>query len=80
MNQPYILDGATIFGSMNGKMLGGGETGKEAIMSLDKLKEYAGSTVVEVNMTINGAKGQDVNVLADRVAERIYQQVRRAGA
>ena len=80
MNQPYILDGATIFGAMNGRLLGGGEAGKEAIMSLDKLKEYAGSTVVEVNMTINGAKGQDVNVLADRVAERIYQQVRRAGA
>ena len=80
MNQPYILDGATIFGAMNGRLLGGGEAGKEAILKLDRLKEYAGSTVVEVNMTINGAKGQDVNVLADRVAERIYQQVRRAGA
>ncbi|MBR2554844.1 MAG: phage tail tape measure protein [Aeriscardovia sp.] len=80
MKQPYVLDGATIFGMMGGKMLGGGEAGKEAILSLDRLKEYAGSTVVEVNMTINGAKGQDVNVLADRVAERIYQQVRRAGA
>ena len=80
MNQPYILDGATIFGAMNGRLLGGGEAGKEAILNLDRLKEYAGSTVVEVNMTINGAKGQDVNVLADRVAERIYQQVRRAGA
>ena len=80
MNQPYILDGATIFGAMNGRLLGGGEAGKEAIMSLDKLKEYAGSTVVEVNMTINGAKGQDVNTLADIVANKIYQQVRRAGA
>lgn len=80
MNQPYILDGATIFGAMNGRLLGGGEAGKEAILKLDRLKEYAGSTVVEVNMTINGAKGQDVNVLADRVAERIYQQVRRACA
>ena len=80
MNQPYILDGATIFGAMNGRLLGGGEAGKEALLNLDRLKEYAGSTVVEVNMTINGAKGQDVNVLADRVAERIYQQVRRAGA
>ena len=80
MKQPYVLDGATIFGMMGEKMLGGGEAGKEAILSLDRLKEYAGSTVVEVNMTVNGAKGQDVNVLADRVAERIYQQVRRAGA
>ena len=80
MNQPYILDGATIFGTMNGRLLGGGEAGKEAIMSLDKLKEYAGSTVVEVNMTINGAKGQDVNTLSDIVANKIYQQVRRAGA
>lgn len=80
MNQPYILDGATIFGSMNGRMLGGGEAGKEIIMGLNKFKDYAGSNVVNINMTINGAKGQDVNVLADRVAERIYQQVRRAGA
>ena len=80
MNQPYILDGATIFGSMNGRMLGGGDAGKEIIMGLNKFKDYAGSNVVNINMTINGAKGQDVNVLADRVAERIYQQVRRAGA
>lgn len=80
MNQPYVLDGATIFGMMGGKMLGGGETGKEAILNLDRLKEYAGSTVVEVNMTVNGAKGQDVNTLADIVANKIYQQVRRAGA
>ena len=80
MNQPYILDGATIFGAMNGRMLGGGEAGKEIIMGLNKFKDYAGSNVVNINMTINGAKGQDVNVLADRVAERIYQQVRRAGA
>jgi phage-related minor tail protein len=80
MKQPYVLDGATIFGMMGGKMLGGGEAGKEAILSLDRLKEYAGSTVVEVNMTVNGAKGQDVNALADIVASKIYQQVRRAGA
>ena len=80
MNQPYVLDGATIFGAMNGRLLGGGESGKEAILSLDSLKRYAGNTVVEVHMTVNGAKGQDVNVLADRVAEKIYQQVRRAGA
>lgn len=80
MNQPYVLDGATIFGMMGGKFLGGGEAGKEAILNLDRLKEYAGSTVVEVNMTVNGAKGQDVNALADIVANKIYQQVRRAGA
>lgn len=80
MNQPYILDGATIFGSMNGRMLGGGEAGKEIIMGLNKFKDYAGSNVVNINMTVNGAKGQDVNTLADIVANKIYQQVRRAGA
>lgn len=32
-----ILDGATIFGSMGGKLLGGGEAGKEAVIPLSEL-------------------------------------------
>ena len=80
MKDAYLLDGPTVFGMNGGRAMVGGEAGKEVILGLDKLKQFAGSTVVNVNMTVNGAKGQDVNVLADRVAARIYQQVRRAGA
>lgn len=32
-----ILDGATIFGAMGGKLLGGGEAGKEAVLPLSEL-------------------------------------------
>ena len=39
MNQPYMLDGASIFGSMNGKLLGGGETGSEMIIGTNKLMD-----------------------------------------
>ncbi|MCQ2485278.1 MAG: phage tail tape measure protein [Clostridia bacterium] len=43
MNNPYILDGATIFGAMGNKLLGGGETGRELIvgerMFLESIKK-----------------------------------------
>lgn len=37
MNSPYILDGATIFGAMNGSLLEGGERGQEMIVGTDYL-------------------------------------------
>lgn len=52
MNQPYLLDGATIFGSMNGKLLGGGESGKEVVLGLDKLKEIASPGATDVSVTV----------------------------
>lgn len=66
MNQPYLLDGATIFGAMNGKLLGGGEAGKEVIMSYDQYKAGAG------NVTINvyASQGMSVNQLADKIQDR----------
>lgn len=43
MNNPYILDGATIFGAMGNTLLGGGETGRELIvgerMFLESIKK-----------------------------------------
>lgn len=35
-----ILEGATIFGMMGNKLLGGGEAGKEAVLPIDKLSDY----------------------------------------
>ena len=71
MNKPYVLDGATIFGTMNGKLLGGGEAGKEVIMSYDHYKNMGGTT--NVSITVNAPAGMDVNVLADKIQQRFVR-------
>ena len=47
MDDAYLLDGATFFGSANGKLLGGGEAGREIIIgeqkALDMISEASGS-------------------------------------
>lgn len=43
MQNPMILDGATIFGAMGDSLLGGGESGREAIMSVETMRKIAGS-------------------------------------
>ncbi|HGD1861102.1 TPA: phage tail tape measure protein [Streptococcus agalactiae] len=52
MNKPMLLNGATIFGSKGGHLLGGGEAGPEVIMGLDTLQ----------NMTA-GANGDLLSVM-----------------
>ncbi|QJD12584.1 phage tail tape measure protein [Streptococcus canis] len=52
MNKPMLLNGATIFGSKDGHLLGGGEAGPEVIMGLDTLQ----------NMTA-GANGDLLSVM-----------------
>lgn len=52
MNKPMLLNGATIFGSKGGHLLGGGEAGPEVIMGLDTLQ----------NMTA-GANGDLLRVM-----------------
>lgn len=37
MNMPMLLNGATIFGAMGGKLLGGGESGSEIVAGTDTL-------------------------------------------
>lgn len=74
MNDAYLLNGATIFGSMNGSLLGGGETGKEVILGLDKLKDYAGANVT-VNMTVNAAPGQSEMQIARKVSSIIQSEI-----
>ena len=46
----------------------------EILIGEDKLKELTGNGMV-INMTINGAKGQDVNELANAVAIRLQREV-----
>lgn len=78
MNQPYLLNGATIFGAMGGKFLGGGEAGREVILSYDKFKNMGGTT--NINVVVNASKGMNEAQLADMVARKIQQSVNRKGA
>lgn len=82
MENGVILDNPTIFGMMDGKLLGGGEAGKEVVAGLGSLMgmiqnavqnasttNYGGVTIV-----VNAAKGQSVNEIADAVEQRLNAQ------
>ena len=82
MNQPYMLDGATIFGMMGSTLLGGGEKGREMIyghaqLMQDIRKASAGVGNVTFNMTINGADGQSTDELAEIVIDKMIAKMRR---
>lgn len=68
MHQPYLLDGATIFGMQNGKLLGGGEAGQEVIMSKAMMDRMTGPTI---NMNVYAAPGMDAAAVADAVALKL---------
>lgn len=68
MKRPYVLDGATIFGMAGGKLLGGGEKGREIVTSED---DYLSRGNVTNNITIVQRDGEDAEALAKRVARII---------
>lgn len=74
MNKPYMLDGATIFGALNGQLLGGGEKGKEVITSADDYFNNRNTTITN-NITIVQREGEDSNALANRVIKQIKKQM-----
>ena len=78
MQNPILLNGATIFGAMGNKFLGGGEAGREVILSYDKFKNMGGTT--NINVVVNASKGMNETQLADMVARKIQQSVNRKGA
>lgn len=45
MRKGIVLDNATIFGAMNGKLLGGGETGREVVVGANSLSGIVASAV-----------------------------------
>lgn len=45
MHKGMILDGATIFGMQNGKLLGGGEAGKEVVVGAQSLMQMIDSGI-----------------------------------
>lgn len=72
MNNGMILNNPTIFGAMDGKLLGAGEAGSETIVGTNSLmnmiRQASQGTII--NMTIN-AQDQNVYELADIVMDRI---------
>lgn len=81
MKNGMILNDPTIFGMMNGRLLGAGEAGSETVVGTQSLMNMIRSAVGEtvnygdVNITVYGAPGQDVEELADIISDRINAQV-----
>ena len=85
MKNGMILDSPTIFGAMNGRLLGAGEAGSETIVGTNSLMAMIRSAVgggggTTINMVVNGAQGQDVNQLANIISVKLQRQVERKGS
>ena len=81
MNNPYMLNGATIFGAMNGNLLGGGEAGSEMIVGTNKLMQMiaqakGGETVINNQFTIN-ATDKDPQELAQEISFYLDMELQR---
>lgn len=83
MHEPIMLDGATIFGAANGKLLGGGEAGSEVVIGTDKLlgmmRDAVGGTSNEITINVYAAEGQDVESIANEVALKLEDMTQRRG-
>jgi phage-related protein len=85
MQDPFLLDGASIFGASGGKLLGGGEAGREIVIgeskAIDLIRKASGDRE-PVNVTINvyARENQDVNALADVISRKLQKQLDRRAA
>ena len=85
MQDPFLLDGASIFGASGGKLLGGGEAGREIVIgeskAIDLIRKASGDRE-PVNVTINvyARENQDVNALADVISRKLQKQLERRAA
>jgi phage-related minor tail protein len=86
MDNGMIMNGPTIFGEQNGRLLGGGEAGSEVIVGLNSLMGMIQKAVnsqsaargIEVNVTING-NVDDYNALAETIGQKLQQQLAHDG-
>ena len=86
MAEPRILDGAQIFGSMDGKLLGGGEAGQEVLYGRSQLMRDISTAVQEAKseykddrpIVINiYAKDQDEKKIAEEVSKILNKEIKR---
>ena len=63
MNDPRILKGATVFGAMGNKLLGGGESGEEVVSGLDTLLALIQRAVASVMQSVMQTVMQATNIV-----------------
>ena len=83
MQNGMILNSPTIFGAANGRLLAGGEAGREVVVGANSLmgmirNATAGAGDVNVNVVVNG-NVDDYNALAETIGQKLQQQMARAG-
>lgn len=78
MKDGMILNNPTIFGMMDGKLLGAGEAGSETIIGTNSLMNMIreASQGTTINMTVNGSN-VSANELADIVADKLTKRIAR---
>lgn len=79
MEQPYLLNDATIFGAAGGKLLGGGESGSELVVGTNKLmgmiRQAVGVNGQPIVINVYGAEGQDIRLLAKEVSKELQNLI-----
>lgn len=79
MKHGMILKNPTIFGAMNGALLGGGEAGAEVVVGANSLMEMisrATASQPQINMTVNG-HNLSANELASVVIDKLKNEINR---
>lgn len=84
MQNGMILDSPTIFGALGGKLLGAGDAGAEAVVGVGSLRRMireavgaGGTSVGNINITVNAAPGQDEQAIAVMALDLLQQQIMR---
>ena len=83
MEHGIVLDHPTIFGAQDGKLLGGGEAGREVVIGESALKRMlgqagAGTGAVNVSVVVNG-NVENYDALAETIGQKLQQQMARQG-
>ena len=78
-----VLDHPTIFGAQDGKLLAGGEAGREVVIGEAALKRMlagasAGAGAVNVSVVVNG-NVDNYDALAETIGQKLQQQMARQG-
>lgn len=75
-DEAQILRDATVFGMANGNLLAGGEHGNEVVVGEQHLLDMISSVVnpaAPIVVNVYGAEGQDEELLAQKVMEKIQE-------
>lgn len=81
MDNGMVLNGPTVFGMQDGRLLAGGERGPEVVVGAKSLMSMirsatAGTGDVRVNVVING-NVDDYDALAETIGQKLQQQMAR---